>query len=99
MSIPKPSSVSRGKLLTFGETRNLALAIGQKITEGELDDEGRILLNPIVQLLESMLGAPCALNHFNTHRKDTMEKLAGFYKKDLKDIYKAQGGRHNAGTW
>ncbi len=89
------SSRNRGAHLTATETRDVASALGGLIV-GSVCDEGRIHLNPIIQQLSDALGKPCALNHFNSKRRDMIKRLADFYAKDVDQIFKT----HNRlGTW
>ncbi len=94
-SIAKASSKNRGAHLTAAEAKAKSLAIGGLITDSQRDEDGRIHLNPIVQKLSDVLGNPCALTNFATHRKELLEKLAKYYNKHVTQIYK---GMHS-GTW
>jgi hypothetical protein len=95
----KTSAALRGAHLSKDEIRDIGLGLGTLLDKATRDNEGRIHLNPIVTELERRLGAPCTLNHFTEQRRGMFQKLALYYKLDMSQIYKASGGRYNAGTW
>jgi hypothetical protein len=95
----KTSSALRGAHLSKEEIRDIALGLGTLLDKSTRDNEGRIHLNPIVTELERRLGAPCVLYTFVEQRRSAFEKIANFYGKEIDQIYKAKGGRYNAGTW
>ena len=93
------SSRNRGAHLSATEAKDIALAIGDLITNSQCDEEGRVHLNPIVKQLSDALGKPCALNNFGTKRREMMERIAVYYNKDVDVLYKTYRGGRGDGTW
>jgi hypothetical protein len=102
MSLSKqlPSKLSRGSHLSFTDSKVVALEIGSLIDNAERDIEDRIKLNPILDQVEKLLGAPCKINNFVELSTCLMDKLAKYLQRDISQIYMSKRGRGNiAGTW
>jgi hypothetical protein len=101
MSLSKqlPSKLSRGAHLSFTESKAVALEIGTLIETAERDVENRIKLNPIVERVEKLLGAPCKLGHFVEYNEILLRKLCSYMQLERNEIYITRSGRHKSGTW
>jgi len=101
MSLSKPvsSRFSRGAHLSHADSKAVALEIGSAIENATRDEEGRIKLNPLIEKVENLLGAPCTLYSFVEQKRLMFSKMAEYYGKNVEQVYKAKGGRYNSGTW
>jgi hypothetical protein len=100
MSLSKqlPSKLSRGSHLSFSDSKAVARELGSLIENAERDVQNRIKLNPIMEQVEKLLGAPCKINHFFELSRHILEKLSKYLNKD--EIYITRRGRGDvAGTW
>ena len=98
MSLSKqlPSKLSRGSHLSFTESKAVALEIGSLIENAERDVQNRIKLNPIMEQVEKLLGAPCKINHFVEYSDLLITKLSSYMRLKQHQIYTTKG---NQGTW
>lgn len=103
MSVSKQrvSKISRGSHLSFNECKAVGLEIGSMINNLSRDNDGRVHLNPLIDRVETLLGAPCRINRFVDLNSDLFEKLRIYLDLEKKEhVFVAKRGRgDNAGTW
>ncbi len=82
--------------LTASAIKDAAFEVGRMLESSQIDEDGRILINPILNYIRSTVGKECRMSDFLKRNSALLENLSEVY--DSKELVKVEQGG-GGGTW